>query len=157
MRATTIATTDGASFQLLGDLPTPVRYAAVAPLGREVYVIGGTTTGNASGAVRAVQALDTVTGAVRTVGDLPFALTDAVAANLGGRVYVMGGLVDGAPSDQVWRLDPPATPGPVALVPVATLPVPLADAAVAVDHDVAYLAGGESPALSSAIFSVEVR
>jgi len=157
VRATTIATTDGAAFQILGDLPTPVRYAAVAPLGREVFAIGGTTTGNAGGAVRAVQALDTVTGAVRPVGYLPFALTDAVAAELGGHVYVMGGLVNGAPSDQVWRLDPPTPDGPLALVPVATLPVPLADAAVAVDHGVAYLAGGESPALSSAIFSVEVR
>ena len=157
VRATTISTSDGVAFQVLGDLPTPVRYAAVAPLGREVYVIGGTTTGTAAGAVRAVQALDTTTGAVRTVGDLPFALTDAVAAPLGGHVYVMGGLVGGVPSNQVWRLDPPATPGPVALVPVATLPVPLADAAVAVDHGVAYLAGGESPALSSAVFRVEVR
>jgi hypothetical protein len=158
VRATTIATADGATFQLLGDLPTPVRYAAVAPLGRDVYVIGGTTTGTASGAVRAVQALDTGTGAVRTIGDLPFALTDAVAATLHGKVYVMGGLVGGAPSNQIWRLDPPSTPGgAVALAPVATLPVPLADAAVAVDGDVAYVAGGESPALSSAVVRVEVR
>ena len=72
-------------------------------------------------------------------------------------LYVIGGLVGGRPSNQIWRLDPPSATTPLAFVPVATLPVPLADAAVAVDHGIAYVAGGESPALSSAVFSVEVR
>jgi hypothetical protein len=157
VRATTISTADGTAFQVLGDLPVPVRYAAVAALGHDVYAVGGTTTGSAGGAVTAVQALDTTTGAVRTVGQLPFALTDAVAAALHGHLYVIGGLVGGRASDQIWRLDPPVGAAPLAFVPVATLPVPLADAALAVDHDVAYVAGGESPALSTAVFSVEVR
>ncbi|MGZ6887803.1 MAG: hypothetical protein ACXVJA_16445, partial [Acidimicrobiia bacterium] len=137
---------------------TPVRYPAVAALGTTVLVVGGTTTGNASGAVRTVQALDTTTGAVRTVGDLPVSLTDAVAATIRGHVYVVGGVADGHPSSQVWRLDLGATAGaPVGLTPVATLPVSLTDAAVAVRGDVAYVAGGESPAVSTAVFTLEVR
>jgi hypothetical protein len=157
VRATTLATSDGATFQVLGNLLVPVRYAAVAPHGSDILVIGGTTNGAADGAVRSVQALDTRTGSVRTVGDLPFAVTDAVAAELRGEVYVIGGLVGGTPSRYVWRLDLPSTPGPAQLVPVATLPVPLADAAIAIDHNVAFVAGGESPALASAVFTVEVR
>lgn len=157
VRATAISTADGVTFQVLGDLPVPVRYAAVAALGHDVFVIGGTTNGSSSGAVRSVQALDTATGTVRTVGDMPFPLTDAVAATLHGDVYVIGGLVGDTPSNQVWRLDLPASAGPVALVPVGTLPIPLADAAIAVDHGVAFLVGGESPALSSAVLSVGVR
>ncbi len=158
VRATTIATTDGSSFQVLGDLPTPVRYAAVTALGTDILVVGGTTTGNAGGAVRAIQLLDTRTGAVRAAGTLPFALTDAVAATLHGRAYVIGGIVDGHPSDQVWRVDPePAVAGSYVLTAVATLPVPLSDAAVAVRGDTAYVAGGESPAMSAQIHTVEVR
>lgn len=157
VRATTLSTADAAAFQILGDLPVPVRYAAVGALGHDVYVVGGTTTGSAGGAVAAVQALDTTTGAVRSVGVLPFPLTDAVAATLHGHLYVLGGLVDGRPSARIWRLDPPSGTTPLAFVPVATLPVPLADAAVAIDRGIAYVAGGESPALSSAVFSVEAR
>ena len=80
-----------------------------------------------------------------------------IACTLHGHVYVIGGLAGGTPSNQVWRLDPPPAAGPVALVPVATLPVPLADAAVAVDHDVAFVVGGESPELSAAVFRMELR
>ena len=68
-------------FALLGDLPVPVRYAAVAAVGTDVYVIGGS---NGGGAVRHVQALDTKTGAVRVIGELPQGLSDAVAATLEG-------------------------------------------------------------------------
>ena len=157
VRASTIATVDGVSFQVLGDLPVPVRYPAVAALGHDVIIIGGTTTGTAEGAVPAVQVLDTHTGAVRSAGNLPVALTDAVAVTLRDRVYVIGGIVDGVPSAQIWRLDLGTGAAPSALTPVAALPVALTDAAVAVVHGAAVVAGGESPALSSAVFTVEVR
>ncbi|MBK5287124.1 MAG: hypothetical protein JJE46_01530 [Acidimicrobiia bacterium] len=157
VRASTLATTDGTTFQTLGDLPVPVRYPAVAAVGSEVYVIGGTTTGNADGAVRAVQILDTATGAVRRAGDLPMALTDAVAATVRGEIYVFGGIADGHGSNQVWRLDRPSTPtGATGLTPVATLPAPTSDAAVAVLHDTAYLVGGESPSILNTIVTLAV-
>lgn len=102
IRASVLATTDGMKFDILGDLPVPVRYPAVAALGSEIYVVGGS---NGAGGVRAVQVLDTRTGAVRTAGELPQTLTDAVAATLGEHIYVFGGTWGGEPSDQVWRLD----------------------------------------------------
>lgn len=158
VRGTTISTSDGVTFQVLGDLPVPVRYPAVAALGARIYIVGGTTDGNASGAVRAVQMLDTTTGAARQVGELPQGLTDAVAATVRGHIYVFGGLLAGRETNQVWRLDPgPDGVGPVTLNPVATLPTPISDAAIAVLGNVAYLVGGESPNLLSSIITLEVR
>jgi hypothetical protein len=157
VRATTISTTDGITFQLLGDLPVPVRYPAVAALGPLVYVIGGTTNGNVSGAVTAVQVLDTTTGKVQRIGDLPQPLTDAVAATVHGHVYVFGGQLGGRISDQVWRLDlGPTGNAPVTLTRVATLPTPVTDAAIAVLHNVAYLVGGESPSILPTITTLEL-
>ena len=158
VRATTIATTDGTTFQILGNLPTPVRYPAVAAVGSKIYAIGGTTTGNASGAVRAVQMLDTTTGAVSTIGALPQPLTDAVAATVKGHIYVFGGQLAGRISDQVWRLDVgPTGSGPVTFEPVATLPTPVTDAAIAVLGNTAFLVGGESPSVLSSITTLEIR
>ena len=158
VRATTLATTDGIAFQILGDLPVPVRYPAVAALGTTVYAIGGTTTGNPSGAVRAIQALDTATGTATQVGTLSQPLTDAVAATVRGHIYVFGGQLAGRISNQVWRLDIDASGvAPVALTPVATLPTPVTDAAIAVLNDVAYLVGGESPSILPTITTLEVR
>ena len=158
VRATTIATADGTTFQILGDLPTPVRYPAVAALGPKIYAIGGSTTGNTSGAVRAVQMLDTTTGTVTAIGELPEPLTDAVAATIRGHIYVFGGQLAGRISDQVWRLDVgPTGSGPVTLEPVATLPTPVTDAAVAVLGNTAYLVGGESPSVLSSITTLEIR
>ena len=158
VRATTIATTDGSTFQILGELPTPVRYPAVAALGTKIFAIGGTTTGNASGAVRAVQMLDTTTGAVAAIGELPQPLTDAVAATVKGHIYVFGGQLAGRISNQVWRLDlGPNGTGPVTFEPVATLPTPVTDAAIAVLGNTAYLVGGESPSVLSSITTLEIR
>jgi hypothetical protein len=155
VRASVIATTDGATFSVLGDLPVPVRYPAVAAVGTNVYVIGGS---NGGGGTRAVQVLDTRTGAVRTIGELPQTLSDAVAATVDGRVYVFGGKWGGRASAQVWRLDvgTAAAPG-VALTPVAMLPTAVTDAAVAVVGHRAYLVGGESPAMLNAVSILEVR
>ena len=158
VRATTIATNDGVNFQILGDLPVPVRYPAVAALGTKVYAIGGTTTGNASGAVRAVQVLDTTTGTVQPIGEIPAPLTDAVAATVRGHIYVFGGMLSGQPSNQVWRLDlGPGGAGPIALTPVATLPTPVTDAAIAVLGNTAYLVGGQNGAVLNSIITLEVR
>lgn len=158
VRATTIATSDGTAFQVLGDLPTPVRYPAVAALGTKIYAVGGTTTGNASGAVRAVQMLDTTTGTVSAIGELPQPLTDAVAATVKGNIYVFGGQLAGRISNQVWRLNVgPNGAGPVTFEPVATLPTPVTDAAIAVLGNTAYLVGGESPSVLPSITTLEIR
>jgi hypothetical protein len=99
-----------------------------------------------------------VTGRVREVGALPQSITDAVAATIGNTVYVIGGIVDGRPSAVVSRLDLGfAGAGPVALRPVGVLPAPSADAAVAVLDGVAYVAGGESPALLDSVVTLALR
>ena len=153
VRKSVIATTDGVAFSVLGDTPVPVRYAAVAAVGTDVYVIGGSNGGVGT---RAVQVLDTRTGAVRAIGELPQSLSDAVAATVDGRVYVFGGNWGGRASAQVWRLDI-GTAGAPALTPVAMLPTPVTDAAVAVVGHRAYLVGGESPAMLSTVSILEVR
>jgi hypothetical protein len=145
VRATTMSTLDGSTFTLHGDLPVPVRYAAVTARGGEVVSVGGTTTGNASGGVAAVQVLDPATGAVRLAGSLPNRVSDAVAATVHDTIYVFGGFVDGAPSDRVWRLDLPSSGAPTWTV-VGHLPTTVTDAGVAVIGDTAYLVGGETGA-----------
>jgi hypothetical protein len=155
IRATVLATTDGKMFARLGDLPVPIRYAAVAAVGTDVYVIGGS---NGGGAVREVQLLDTTTGKVRVIGELPQSLSDAVAATLDGHVYVFGGLWGGRPSAQVWRFEFGSSGKlGVTLTPVATLPTPVVDAAVAVLGNRAYLVGGESPAMLDSVSILEAR
>lgn len=155
IRGTVIATTDGMKFDILGDLPIPVRYPAVAALGSDIYIVGGS---NNAGGVRTVQVLDTKTGAVRIAGELPQTLTDAVAAAVGGHIYVFGGTWGGQPSDQVWRLDiDTREASPVRLTPVASFPTPVTNAAVAVLGHRVYLVGGESPTALDRVSILEVR
>jgi hypothetical protein len=81
-----------------------------------------------------------------------------VAATLDGNVYVFGGRWGGQPSAQIWRFEIGTSPKPgVTLAPVATLPTPVADAAVAVLGHRAYLVGGESPALLTSVSILEAR
>ena len=71
---------------------------------------------------------------------------------------MFGGQLAGHISNQVWRLDvDPSGTTPIALTPVATLPTPVTDAAIAVMNGVAYLVGGESPSILPTITTLEVR
>lgn len=149
-RATALATSDGAAFSLLGDLPVPVRYPAVAAEGTDVVVLGGVA---AAGDTAAVQVLDTRTGMVRVVGQLPKTLSHAAAATVRGQIYVFGGRWGGTPTAQVWRWDSATT----ALVPVGTLAAPVTDGAAATVGDTAYLVGGESPAPIATVSELRVR
>ena len=150
IRATTIATTDGAAFSLLGDLPVPVRYPAVAAEGTNVVIFGGMT---GAGATKAVQVLDTQTGAVRVVGQLPQTLSDASATTVRGQIYVFGGLWGGTATAQVWRWDSATT----TLVPVGTMSAPVTDGAAATIGDSAYYVGGESPLPTATVSILTVR
>jgi N-acetylneuraminic acid mutarotase len=143
VRATTIGTSDGIKFDILGDLPVPVRYPAVAAQGTDVIVVGGTTRGTDStaGDTTAVQVLDTRTGAVRVLAQLPKTLAHATAATVRGQVYVFGGRWGGVPTNQVWRWDSASA----MLVPVGTMAAAVTDGAAATIGDTAYFVGGESP------------
>lgn len=84
-----LATTDGSHFRGVAALAVPVRYPAVAVLGRKIYVIGGQSATGA--AVDTVQVVDPAAHTASVAGRLPSPLAGAVAATLDGTVYVAGG------------------------------------------------------------------
>jgi hypothetical protein len=97
-------TTDGTHFELVARLPVGLRYPAVAALGTNVVIAGGTS---ASGAGNRVFSLDTGTDRVRLIGRLPTAVAHAQAVTLGDAVYVVGGVgANGRVTGAVTRIDP---------------------------------------------------
>ncbi|MCZ2402560.1 hypothetical protein IV498_05025 [Paenarthrobacter sp. Z7-10] len=143
-----LRTTDGTTFTTLARLAQPVRYAAAAALGQQLWVFGGTVGATPTDVI---QRVDTRTGAAAVVGHLPVALNEAAAVVVGGTILVLGGVVDGQPSSAIWRLDP-AT-GHV--IRAGTLPEAVAMPAAVVVDGVAYLLGGENPAALATV--IEIR
>ena len=103
---TIVAWKPGSAARVVGRLPTPLRYAAVAAVDGVVVVAGGSTP--AGTASTAVLAFDPASGRVRRIGTLPAPTTHATAAALDGRVYVIGGrgTTVGTPSDRIVAVDP---------------------------------------------------
>ena len=103
---TIVAWRPGTAARIVGHLPTPLRYAAVAAVDGLVVVAGGSTP--AGSASSAVLAFDPATGRIRRIGALPAPTTHAAAAALNGRVYVLGGRGTdvGTPSDRIVAVDP---------------------------------------------------
>ena len=103
---TIVAWRPGSTARVVGRLPTPLRYAAVAAVDGVVVVAGGSTPAGTASA--AVLAFDPATGRVRRIGTLPAPTTHAAAAALDGRVYVIGGrgTTVGTPSDRIVAVDP---------------------------------------------------
>ena len=134
-----LATTDGRRFRAVATLPVPVRYPAVAGVGKTIWVFGGQTP---SGLTDAVQRVSLTTGRAAVVGHLPDPASGAVAFTLGGRVYVAGGRVQRGSgpvtSNGVLAFDPARD----AVTAAGQLPVPAANAAVGVLAGTAYLIGG---------------
>ena len=60
-----LATSDGVTFTKAGSLPVPVRYPAVAVVGKAIYLFGGVSDSQAGVDTNAVQRLDTASGADR--------------------------------------------------------------------------------------------
>lgn len=133
-----LATMDGRSYAVAGDLPVPVRYAAVAAVAGKIIVFGGET---ASGPTAAIQEFDPGSGRARVVGSLPSAVDGAAAVVLGEIVYVCGGEAHGAPSESIWRYQPVDH----RVIGAGRLPYAVTDPAVAQVGGVAYLLGGENP------------
>jgi len=135
-----VSTTDGTTFTTMGNLAVPVRYAAIAAVGKTVYLLGGVADA-AGHDTAAIQALDTATGTITQVAQLPTTVSHASAVTIGGRVYVLGGFVNNSSlSDQILRFDP-ATKTTTA---IGELPFPVSDAAATVIAGKGYLVGGES-------------
>jgi DNA-binding beta-propeller fold protein YncE len=131
-----LATRDGRHFRVAARLPVPVRYAAVATVGDQIWVFGGQTR---SGATNAIQRISRATGQATVAGHLPAPLQGAAAIVLNGQIYVAGGVDAGTTSPTVYRFDPASS----SVSAAGQLPVPVAYAAGAVTGGVGYLIGGE--------------
>jgi Kelch motif len=140
--ADVLATSDGAIFRTVTQLPEPVRYGAVTSLGPDIFVFGGETSGGerAGTPTAAIQMVDTTTGRARVVGSLPFALGHAMAATVGDQLLVMGGRTQSGALDTVYRFDPVHH----RLQVVGSLPSPVTDAGAAVIGHSVYVVGGET-------------
>ncbi len=148
--ASVLATTDGANFHTVAQLPQTVRYPAVAVLGGRIWLFGGTHNGSA---VTTIQRIDPATGDAAIAGQLPAPLADASAVAIGGRILVLGGRSRGQILDSVVRFDPGSAKTSV----VGTLPYPVADAGAAVVDGVGYLVGGENPAKTASTVILRYR
>jgi outer membrane protein assembly factor BamB len=137
-----LATTDGTTFQVVASLPVPVRYPAVASLGRKLYVFGGQTANGE--ATVAVQMVDPASRSAKVVGALPERVTGASAVTLQGVLYVMGGETSAAggtaPNPTIWAFDPNTGRALAA----GLLRVPVSHAGIAALHNRAWLVGGET-------------
>lgn len=134
----------------IGRLPVPVRYAAVAAVGNDIWVVGGRAR---SGPTNVVQRVDAATGHASVVGRLHQSLAGASAVALGGQVYICGGIVGGRPTRQILRLTAPS--GQVS--PAGQLPTPASYAGAAVlGRNTGYLVGGETPAISTSVIRLRL-
>jgi outer membrane protein assembly factor BamB len=139
-----LATSDGAVFRTVAQLPFGVRYPAVAALGNQVYVFGGELGGVESDAV---QQIDVSTGTARVVAQLPSPRTEATAVTMSGRIYVVGGLAGGVASSDVIGFDPTTNHFSFD----GQLPAPMADSALATVGAGSFLLGGEAATVSSEV------
>ena len=168
--ASVLATANGRTFTTVAALPIPVRYPAVAALGRQIFIFGGQAiTGPHAGApVNVIQAVDPARRTAAVIGDLTQPLAGAVAMTVDGELFVAGGASSAAPRlvpglgttqlgpgrssagvgagassptvSAIWAFDP----GSRRLLPAGRLQVPVSHAAVVVAGSTAWIVGGES-------------
>lgn len=117
-------------------MPVGLASMAVAPVGLNVYQIGGET---AEGVVDDVNVYNTVEHTWQPAATKPTAVADATAAVLFGEIYVPGGrLANGQPTNAVEAYSPINN----AWRPVAALPRPVAGGLALSDGSFLYLFGG---------------
>lgn len=172
-----LSTTDGRTWLPFATLAQPVRFAAVAATGTTLYVFGGQSISSSvpGTSFDTIQALDLTTHRVRIVGHLPEPLSQASAVTIGDRIFVIGGIAlvrdpssssrGSGPSTTTSSSPTPATvpaiwsfdPATARVTEAGRLPVPVAQAGVAVLGQTAWVIGGESNgAAVSAVQSVTV-
>ncbi|MBO0834802.1 MAG: hypothetical protein J2P28_04680, partial [Actinobacteria bacterium] len=141
MTPAVVATTDGMSFRTVAQLAVPVRYAAVAGVGKVLWVVGGVTSTSEGGTneTNAVQKVDLTSGQVTIAGRLPTPLGHSTALILDGQIFVLGGRSGSVPSSAIFRLDQASG----AVVPAGHLPAGVSDAGSVAIGGVGYLVGGE--------------
>jgi YVTN family beta-propeller protein len=140
----------GENPRVVGNLPTPLRYAAVTATQGKIVVAGGSLpNGTAS---RAVYSFDPRGRELRRVGSLPAATTHAGAAALGNRALVIGGRSARAdtPTSRIVAIDPASGRIRVA----GHLPRPVSDAAATTLGHTVLVAGGRGQATDAQLTSL---
>jgi N-acetylneuraminic acid mutarotase len=150
---TILAWRPGEAARVVGMLPKPLRYAAVASTGGKIVIAGGTSGEAAS---RDVYRFDPSTGTLTTLGLLPSPITHAAAASVNGTVFVFGGR-DASATSQTRRILAINPGGKVHTV--GALPLPLSDLAAVVLGRHVVLAGGRdsSGRVQNAILTMSVE
>jgi hypothetical protein len=136
-----LATTDGRHFRVAARLPVPVRYAAMAGAGNQLWLFGGQTPG---GPTNVIQQVDLATGHATIAGHLPVRLAGATGFSLDGQIFFAGGQTTRSGTQGISGAVYGYTPGQRGARLAGTLPVPVAYAAVAVQGGTAYLIGGDN-------------
>ncbi|HEY7961491.1 MAG TPA: hypothetical protein VID29_06165 [Solirubrobacteraceae bacterium] len=150
---TILAWRPGAAARVVGTLPRPLRYAAVARQGAQIVIAGGTSGVEASAEV---YRFDPASGRVASFARLPAPLTHAAAVTLHGTVLVVGGR--GSETNSQTRRILAISPSGV-VSDVGTLPRALSDVAAVALGEAALLAGGRDSAgrVQDAILRLSVR
>ncbi|MHB1682331.1 MAG: Kelch repeat-containing protein [Bacilli bacterium] len=126
--------------QVLFRLPTGLRYAGMAPLGKRLWIVGGRT---AAGMSREIYYFAPGLAQAKAVGRLPVAIDKAAVWAVPGYVLIAGGqTLQGTPQKNVYAFNVLTSQIRV----VGTLPTPLADMGYASNRQGAYLVGGATAA-----------
>lgn len=116
---TILAWRPGAPARVVGVLPKPLRYAAVAEQGGQLVIAGGTSGVAAS---QDVYRFDPSTGRVTTFTHLPRPLTHAAGATLNGTIFLLGGR-GAEPDSQTRRILAISPSGAVSIAGALTQPL----------------------------------
>ena len=136
---TIVAWRPGKTARVVTQLPTPVRYAAVAAADGRVVVAGGSLPdGSAS---RAVYAFDPRSRSIRRIGSLPAATTHAAGATFRGKALVIGGrgAQSGTATARIVSVDPLLR----RIRPAGRLRAALSDTSAAAVDGTVFVAGGK--------------
>jgi len=146
-----LRTSDGRHFHAIARLPHGVRYAGVALLDGQLWVLGGEASGQE---LREVWRVDLSSGQVTAVGRLPGPLGHEAVIPVDGRLLVLGGRTTSSTmTNRMWWF----TPATRTWRKAGRLPYPLADAPTAQLGGVTYLVGGETPHFTRRVLRVTVR
>lgn len=131
-----LETTNGISFNTVGTLLVPVRYAAIASINNTIFIFGG--IGISGSAVDVIQSFNTVTKTLKIVGYLPTTLSGAYAQTIGNTIYLTGGVTSKEANLTVWAFNG------ISLKAVGSLDIPSAYGCSASISNKIYIFGGEN-------------
>ena len=133
------------SVKLIGRLPSPREFPAVAAVNGRLYIIGGE---GEEGRLDEIVEFDLESRKILRIGKLPSPRARCGATVLEGAVYVAGGW-GGKPLDELLVIY--TSSDQLEAVPIGKLPLPMADPALVALRGKLYVIGGEDPELKRQI------